>query len=101
MTAMTPVPDEDHPLIIAWNAYQASDDFDNSRKWMMHPDRQHQLGSLWAVFMAGWLAATEQARGLHEQVSPASDLERIHNAPGAGAMAAVIQYRDLIAKLRP
>jgi hypothetical protein len=97
MTAMMKLPD-DHPLIVAWNAYQQTEDFDNSHKWMMHPDRQHQLGSLWAIFMAGWNAATERARSLHESVNPASDDERQSNTPGAGAMGAVIEYRDLISK---
>lgn len=38
----------------------------------------------------------ERCAQLHEQVNPASDDERFHHAPGAGAMGAVIQYRDLI-----
>jgi hypothetical protein len=33
---------------------------------------------------------------LHESVSPASDEERLHGSPGAGAMGAVIEYRDAI-----
>jgi hypothetical protein len=40
-------------------------------------------------------AERERCAGLHEQVDPASDDERLRHVPGAGAMA-VIQYRDLI-----
>ena len=42
----------------------------------------------------GLLMAAE----LFEQVNPASDVERINGDPGAGAMGAVIEYRDLIRK---
>lgn len=38
----------------------------------------------------------ERAATLHESVNPASDDERLKNLPGAGAMGAVIEYRDLI-----
>jgi hypothetical protein len=42
----------------------------------------------------------ERCAQLHEQVNPASDDERLHHVPGAGAMGAVIQYRDLIRERR-
>jgi hypothetical protein len=38
----------------------------------------------------------EECAQLFEQVDPASDDERLHNVPGAGAMGAVLQFRDLI-----
>ena len=38
----------------------------------------------------------ERCAMLHESVNPASDDERLHRVPGAGAMGAVIEYRDLI-----
>ena len=38
----------------------------------------------------------EECARLHEQINPASDDERYHSVPGAGAMGAVLQYRDLI-----
>lgn len=38
----------------------------------------------------------ERCAMLHEIVNPASDDERLHHTPGAGAMGAVIEYRDLI-----
>lgn len=60
MPTMTAVP-EDHPLMIAWKTYQATDDFANTKKWAMH--HEHVQGTLWAAFMAGFqarqVAATE------------------------------------------
>ena len=41
-------------------------------------------------------AERERCAQLHESVSPASDDERLRGDPGAGAMGAVIEYRDLI-----
>lgn len=38
----------------------------------------------------------ERCAMLHESVNPASDDERLHHDPGAGAMGAVLEYRDLI-----
>ncbi len=93
MPVMQQVP-VDHPLMVAWNAYKASDDYANSLKWAATPD--YREGSMWAAFMAGFKAATERSASLHESVNPASDDERHNNVPGAGAMGAVIEYRDLI-----
>lgn len=47
------------------------------------------------------MAASERERcaQLHEQINPASDDERHHHCPGAGAMGAVIEYRDKIRAL--
>lgn len=42
----------------------------------------------------------EEAASLHESVSPASDEERENGAPGAGAMGAVIEYRDKLRALK-
>lgn len=93
MTASTPCP-LDHPLMVAWQAHQATGDFANGKHWAAHPE--HLQGSLWALFMEGWMAATKRAGDLHESVNPASDQERHDGSPGAGAMGAVIEYRDLI-----
>lgn len=41
----------------------------------------------------------ERAAALHESINPASDAERESGTPGAGAMGAVIEYRDAIRKL--
>lgn len=38
----------------------------------------------------------ERAASLHENINPASDEERGRGDPGAGAMGAVIEYRDKI-----
>jgi hypothetical protein len=74
MNASAPVPD-DHPLMIAWKSYQATEDYANSYKWAtaaielavipppkdptanrMTKDgyRRFVEGSLWAAFMAGF-----------------------------------------------
>lgn len=63
------VPD-DSPLMIAWNAFKASDGYANTLKWARHVaireretnalieiQHPHTEGSLWAAFMAGWNAA--------------------------------------------
>ena len=57
MSTMTPVP-KDHPLAIAWAAYQKTEDFANASQWatvtettIQHPYLQ---GSLWAMFMEGY-----------------------------------------------
>ena len=83
-----PVPD-DHPMMIAWKAYMATDDYKNSKHWAMtiapmlqhgDPDadrkryslmpveqrERHVEGSLWAAFIEGWMrspAGKEQADG--------------------------------------
>ena len=93
MSTLTPCPQDD-PLMIAWNSYKQSDKYANTKKWATDPN--HTEGSLWAVFEAGYKAATERAANLHEQVDSASDMERLNNIPGAGAMGAVIEYRDKI-----
>lgn len=87
----------DHALMIAWNAYKDSDEYLSTRGWAQNPD--HVDGSLWAAFMEGWNLATRRAGDLHEQVNPASDDERLNKVPGAGAMGAVIEYRDTIRKV--
>jgi hypothetical protein len=85
---------KDHPLMVAWETYKETDDYANSRKWAATPE--YLEGSMWGSFMAGFIAATERAASLHESVDPASDEERQNKVPGAGAMGAVIQYRDMI-----
>lgn len=41
----------------------------------------------------------ERCALVYESVNPASDDERYHHVPGAGAMGAVIEFRDKIRKL--
>ena len=40
--------------------------------------------------------AFEEAADLHPNINPASDEERLRGSPGAGAMGAVIEYRDAL-----
>jgi hypothetical protein len=95
MSAMTVVPDND-PLMRAWNEFKQTEEFANAKKWASHPE--HLDGSLWALFDAGFRAATVRAVDLHEQVDTASNAERLNNLPGAGAMGAIIEYRDKISR---
>lgn len=119
MPVMQQVP-ADHPLMKAWTEYQGGDDFRNTLHWAtenivitteatapeanrVNPQEERSrraLGSLWGAFMAGFNAATERAAALHEQINPASDDERHNKVPGAGAMGAVIEYRDRIRDAR-
>ena len=41
----------------------------------------------------------EKCADLHPNIDPASDMERLRGAPGAGAMGAIIEYRDAIRAL--
>lgn len=70
MTGQSPVP-KDHPLMKAWEAYKATPDFGNSKQWAAHPE--HLLGSLWAVFNAGWNAGTAAAFGMEVIAGPAPE----------------------------
>jgi hypothetical protein len=60
---MTPVPEGD-PLRVAWDKYKATADYQNTRKWALDPD--HVDGSLWAAFVAGWLARNEKDKEPNE-----------------------------------
>jgi hypothetical protein len=68
MPAMQKVAD-DHPLMLAWEKYRATEEAANSDKWartvkvsepmqgqviLEHP---YLPGSLWSAFLAGWTAA--------------------------------------------
>lgn len=108
---------KDHPMMKAWEAYQATDEFKNSYGWatkaidfavlpkpkdptanaFTHDNYRNAVkGSLWAAFVEGFNAATDRAASLHESINPASDAERLDKSPGAGAMGAVVEYRDKI-----
>jgi len=93
MPTEAPVP-ADHPLMKAWEAYRLSEEYRNSFKHAAN--LEYRTGSMWAAFEAGFKVATERAASLHEQINPASDQERHDKSPGAGAMGAVIEYRDRI-----
>jgi len=58
---MTPVP-KDHPLRIAWDLYQSTEDYANNLRWaetakveVTHPNT---VGSLWGAFMEGYKAGS-------------------------------------------
>lgn len=87
------------PRRIAYDAWTRTHEFANTKRWAIHPD--HVDGSLWWAFIVGFSAATERAAALHESVNPSSDDERQINIPGAGAMGAVIEYRDAIRRIEP
>lgn len=93
MPTTSPVPKND-PLMQAWEAFKQTDEYANAREWAK--DFQYLEGSLWAMYERGFRDATTRAGDLHEQVDSASDAERLENIPGAGAMGAVIEYRDKI-----
>lgn len=59
---MAPVPN-DHPMMIAWQAYKTTDEYANTRKWALH--EAHVDGSLWAAFVAGFHAANAMAEDSH------------------------------------
>lgn len=94
MPIEAPVP-FDHPMMEAWTAYCGTDEYCNSSSYAMNGG-PFLSGAMWAAFTAGFKAATERAASLHESVDPASGTERQSGSPGADAMGAVIQYRDLI-----
>lgn len=65
MDIMAPLPADD-PRLKAWEAYKATPEYANTRRWAVHYD--HTEGSLWAAFLAGW------ARGAEFSYNPATDL---------------------------
>lgn len=93
MSAMTPVPKDD-PMMKVWEAFKQTAEYANAKTWAANPN--HREGSLWAMYSQGFKDATQRAGDLHEQTDSASDVERLRNLPGAGAMGAIIQYRDKI-----
>lgn len=46
-----------------------------------------------------YIVGVEDAAALFEMINPASDTERLRGDPGAGAMGAIIEYRDKIRAL--
>lgn len=98
MPTETPVPQSD-PLMKSWDEFKQSDEFKNAMHWASQQSNPAYIeGSLWAAYARGFKDATERAADLCEQVDSASDAERLENIPGAGAMGAVIEYRDKIRK---
>lgn len=46
---------EDEPVMVAWNAYEQTDDYANTLRWAAHAE--HAQGSLWAAYLRGWTDA--------------------------------------------
>jgi hypothetical protein len=73
-----------------------------ARALLASPAADQQGAEMTTAANKGWSdefrRGMEHAANLYEQVNPASDLERHHSDPGAGAMGAVIEFRDLIRK---
>lgn len=72
MSASSPVP-KDHPLMVAWEAYKATEDYANTKRWAGRDD-QATDGSLWASFERGWLAAGGRPPFDREPPAPPDDL---------------------------
>jgi len=71
----------------------------NSQELIIHPNENaHPYWKKRAKIVID--IALEEAAQLHQQINPASDQERLDGDPGAGAMGAVIEYRDAIRALK-
>lgn len=46
---------KDHPIVVAFDKYKASESYANTKKWAKH--EEHVDGSLWAAFERGYAAA--------------------------------------------
>ena len=71
----------------------------NADEWHLYLSENKDALPMLAVGIAEAIEAEREACAMiHESVNPASDNERLNKVPGAGAMGAVIEYRDLIRK---
>ena len=43
---------KNHPMVVAWEEYQATPEYANTKKWAAH--KEHVDGSLWAAFVRGY-----------------------------------------------
>lgn len=71
MSASRPA-DPNSKLMLAWKAFQQSEQFDNAKKWAQRCTincsddgvkvvHEHLMGSLWTLFMVGYKSACEDA----------------------------------------
>ena len=58
----TPLP-KDSPIIIAWENFKQTDDYQNSKR--LASNEKHVEGSLWHMFLMGW-----EAHHNHENSTP-------------------------------
>lgn len=67
-------------LMISWNGYKTTADFANSRKWLETVTHPHIEGSMWALFMAGFHAAQQQAAAIASDEATSVDDGEIYIA---------------------
>lgn len=58
MNEQTPINKND-PLWVAWTKYQATPEFENSKKWAEHVQHNYLQGSLWAIYEQGYRTAQQ------------------------------------------
>jgi hypothetical protein len=84
MSASAPVP-ADHPLMKAWEAYKASDEYASTKKWAVYAENTD--GSLWAAYSQGWRDGggqkpfTDDARVNHFRGLLGEALQALQNGP--------------------
>ncbi len=64
-----------------------------------HLTSSAQPAAQWHREADAYIQAVNDAAALHEEINPASDAERLRGDPGAGALGAVLEYRDKIRAL--
>jgi hypothetical protein len=62
----------DHPMVVAWKAYQETDEYKNAKHWASQ--EKHLEGSLWVIFMQGWEIGQHELRDCIERLE--TDLAR-------------------------
>lgn len=97
MTVSAAVP-ADAPVMIAWGAFKATDDYANTLRWSAAPD--HSEGSLWNAFYRGFYAAAlNRAEALPH---PIEGSEPLKMAVGADWLTRkVATDPDIDAEVRP
>lgn len=51
---------EDGPIMTAWEQYKSSDEYADLFRWALF--QEHRDGSMFAAFLAGWMAARAALR---------------------------------------
>ena len=73
---------DDDPCMIAWNAYKASDDYANTKRWAVN--QENVDGSLWAAFLEGWNRRAPES---------SESAETAHNSDYAAAAEKVVREK--------
>jgi hypothetical protein len=74
MSVMTPAP-KDAPVMVAWEAYKLTDEYQNTRKWALH--ERHVDGSLWAAFSEGFARSLSSREAVIEECIAACNGEQL------------------------